>query len=189
MPEDLDVTWLANPGEVGGTDRIGWGGRAAPGNIMTRNSSGTIRFRAQNNSTVCAIWHPGSIRSVSQGDQPPGFFDGHFADADEPLALKEGHEALVLRFETSITAFGVEVDFIRGDPGNVFDVAVEVSDHPQLHWMSQSLPNVPADATVFLGGRGNGPVRFDWVTIWVWKHTAGGVDPINFAINSIEVTV
>ncbi|MCF7700781.1 hypothetical protein [Loktanella sp. M215] len=189
MPEDLDVKWLNNRGEVGATDCIGWGGRAAPGNLMNRNSSGTIRFRAQNDSTVCAIWHPGSIRSVSQGAQPPGFFDGHFADADEPLALKEGHEALVLHFETSITAFGVDVDFARGDPGNVYDVAVEVSDHPQLHWMSLSRANVPADATVFCGARGNGPVCFDWITIWVFRHGINGVDPVNFAINSIDIAV
>ena len=187
MPANLVVNWLAAPAAVGAIDRIEWGGRAAPGNLMVPNSQGTIRFTARNGGTVCAIWHPATIRALRQGKQPPGFFDGLFPTLDEPLLYNESTTPLVLHFETAVAAFGLEVDFTRGDPGHVFDVTVQVADWPQIDWVDRTFDNVSAASTVFVGAMRPDPGGIGWVYLSVHQRDKAGSPPIKFAVNSIDI--
>ncbi len=189
MPANLVVNWLADRAAVGANDRIEWGGRAAPGNLMVPNSQGTIRFTAANHGTVCAIWPPASVRSLRQGPAAPGPFLGLFPTLGEALAYNESSTGLVLFFEKSLTAFGVEVDFSRGDPGHVFDVTAQVADGPQLSWVDRTFPNVPPNATVFIGAARPGPDGIGWLYLSVQQRDAAGSPNVRFAINSMDVAV
>ena len=119
MPANMSVTWLATRAAVAATDRTEWRGQAAPGNALPVNSENTTRFSANGHTTVGSFWHPSNLLRLNQGTPGAGnragpFWQGRFPTSGEPVIRSATGQELVLRFETDVRAFALEIDFDRG---------------------------------------------------------------------------